>query len=504
MTNRSYNQTKYGVIMSYMAILINVIAALLYTPWMISKIGQGNYGLYTLSTSLITMFSIDFGLSTATTRFITKYLAEKKQEKINEFVGVVYKLYLVISALLLTVLFVLYFFLEKLYVGLTSEELETFKIIYVIISMYTVISFPFITLDGILSAYEEFVKLKLCDIFSKLFTIFLIVISLLFDKGVIELVLINAVVGFLVIIIKIIIVKKNIPIKVNFKLRSKKLLRDIFSFSAWVTVSQMFQRLIFNVTPSVLGMVSNSLAMSLFGAAMSLEGYAYTFSNAVGSMFLPRVSRIVNGENSQEELEKFSIKIGRIQYYIIGLIFVGFLTLGKDFIGLWLGDDFSPVYICAVLLIFPSLFHNSQKIQQMTTIAEGYVKMEAIAYLIMGTLNVVLSFSLSALWGAVGASISILVSYSVRTILLNCIYIKYLKMNMRRFYVEVYAKNLPLLFFTMLVGIILNYVLTTTSWINIIVKGIITVAVYVWFAWRFSFDSFEKSIVLDVMKKVKR
>ena len=498
------NKIINGTIMSYIAIIINFIAALVYTPWMISKIGQGNYGLYILATSLISLLSVDFGLSSATTRFITKYLAEDDQKSINDFVGLVYKLYFLISIILLIVLVIIYFFIGDLYVGLNTSELSIFKVIFIIISIYTVISFPFITVDGILSAYEEFAKLKLCEIFNKLFTIFLIVLALLFNGGVIELVLVNAFVGVITICAKVIIIKRVIPIKVNMKYKDLHMFKKIFSFSFWVTLSSIFQRLIFNVTPSILGIVSNSIQMSLFGTASSLESYSFTFSNAIGTMFLPKVSRIIANDSSQKEIGELSIKVGRLQFYIIALIFIGFLLVGYDFVILWLGQDFSTVYICAILLILPCVFHTPQKIQQTVLIAKNYVKYESIAYFTMGIVNVILSFIFANYWGAIGASLSIFIAYIIRTVILNIIYVKKLKLDLFSFFKEVYLQNIPLVVFTILFGVILNFIFNSLSWGNLIIKGTFVVFFYCVFLWTYSFNNYEKGLVstfINVLKK---
>ena len=71
--------------MSYFTIAFNMLAGLIYTPWMIKQIGQSNYGLYTLATSLITLFVMDFGMGAAVARFVSKYNAEGKQDKVNNF-----------------------------------------------------------------------------------------------------------------------------------------------------------------------------------------------------------------------------------------------------------------------------------------------------------------------------------------------------------------------------------------------------------------------------------
>ena len=83
------NQIKVGALISYVAIAINIITGLLYTPWMIHSIGRENFGLYTLAMSVISLFVFDFGLSSAVTRFIAMYLAEGRQDKADNCLGLV-------------------------------------------------------------------------------------------------------------------------------------------------------------------------------------------------------------------------------------------------------------------------------------------------------------------------------------------------------------------------------------------------------------------------------
>ena len=79
----SMKQVKIGAILSYLSIGINIILTLIYTPWMIEKIGQEHYGLYTLATSLISFVAFDFGMSAAVSRFLSKYRADGDTGKIG-------------------------------------------------------------------------------------------------------------------------------------------------------------------------------------------------------------------------------------------------------------------------------------------------------------------------------------------------------------------------------------------------------------------------------------
>jgi O-antigen/teichoic acid export membrane protein len=191
----SSKQIKIGALISYGTIAFHIIAGLIYTPWMISKIGQSDFGIYTLATTLITMFVMDFGLGAAVSRFVSKYRAENRQDMVNNFVGLVYKLYLHVDAVILVALLAVYCCMDIVYGNLTPEELEKLRVLYVIVASFSVISFPFSNLNGIITAYESFIALKLCDFFNKALTILLIVIALLFDMGVYALVTVNALVA---------------------------------------------------------------------------------------------------------------------------------------------------------------------------------------------------------------------------------------------------------------------------------------------------------------------
>lgn len=80
MKKSNYSQLKIGAIITYLSIAFNIIAGLIYTPWMVDQIGQSDYGIYTLANSLISLFLIDFGLSSATSRFVAKYRAENDEK----------------------------------------------------------------------------------------------------------------------------------------------------------------------------------------------------------------------------------------------------------------------------------------------------------------------------------------------------------------------------------------------------------------------------------------
>lgn len=471
------NQIRLGVILSYLSIAINILAGLLYTPWMVQQIGKNNYGLYTLANSLIVLFMVDFGLSAATSRFVSKYIAEGRQDKVDDFLGIVYKLYLIIDAVILIVFIVIFFFIDSIYVNLTPDEIEKFKVIYCIAAINSVISFPFVTLNGILTSYEKFIQQKLADIIHRVLTMFLTISALCLGMGLYALVTVNAISGLVTIAYKLIAIKKTTAAKVNFKYSDKKLYKSIFMFSFWSTVSSVAQRLIFNITPTILGIVANSAAIAVFGVVTTIEQYSYLITSAINGMFMPKISQIYYN-NKDADIMPLMIKVGRFQFAINGLIVAGFATVGKSFINLWMGKDFSDAYIGIMLVILPGLFYNPLQIANTAMIVKNKVKLQAVITLITGLTNIICSFLLSRSFGAVGACISIFIAYSIRAVLYHIIHKRVMKTNIPMFMKKCYLKMLPTVLITLLFGVGLNIFVEDGGWLILAIKVSILVFVY--------------------------
>ena len=434
----SAKQLKLGALLSYVAIAINIVTGILYTPWMIHSIGRENFGLYTLAMSVISLFVFDFGLSSAVTRFIAKYLAEGQQDKANNCLGLVYRLYFIIDVVLFLILVGVFFFIPQIYKELSPDEIQKFEVVYCVAALYSVISFPFIPVNGVLTAHEKFIQLKICDVAHKLIIVVAMSACLLMGGGLYSLVIVNAAAGVLTILFKLYCIRRYTPQSVSLHYSNKSEFREILGFSGWVTVIAVAQRCVFNLAPSILGALSGSTAIAILGIAITLEGYTYTFSSAINGMFLPKVSRIVADEKG--DILPLMIRVGRIMIYVISLIVFGVVILGRDFIQLWVGPDFNESYFCAVLIILPSLLQLPQDIGNQTIYAKNKVRKLSTVYVVMAVTNIAGAIILAPSLGALGICISICIAYIVRTIGMDVIFYRDLNIDVFAFFRETFVK----------------------------------------------------------------
>jgi len=506
MANTSSNkQIKLGAIISYIAIAFNIISGLIYTPWMVEQIGRADYGLYTLVTSVISYFTLDFGFGGAISKFIAQYRAEKKEEEIGKLLGLIYKFYLAIDVFILIALTVVFFFIENIFVSLTPLEIEKFKTIFVISGMFTLVSFPCTTFNGILIAHEKFIQMKICDLLTKVLIVVFMVISLFMGYGLYALVLVNTFVHLLINLIKFMIVKNSLNSKIDFRFFDKKMLKTVTSFSIWITVISIAQRFLFNITPSILGITSGTIAISIFAVGSTIEGYTWTFANALNSLFLPKVSRMVADNASREEVTDLMIRVGRIQLIIVGAILSIFIAMGQEFVVLWMGEGFRASYPVAVLIILPCIITLTLDIARTLLMVENKVRYRAIWYTVAAIVSVIISFILSPKLGALGAAIGIFMASLTGHIFgMNWVYSKKLNLNMTRFYKSCHLKALPIFIVTIILGIIIQKLFPLNSLLMFIIKAGVLGVIYLLQMWFFYMNKGEKSLITDTLKKLLR
>jgi len=500
------SQIRVGAILSYILIVLNIVSGVIYVPWMINIIGDSNFGLYTLAISVVSFFVLDFGISQSISKFISRYRSEGKEDQVNKFLGITYKLYLIIDIVIFFILVIIWLYSESIFVKLNADELAKLKNIFLIAGVTSVIAFPFLTLNSILTSYERFIFLKACALINKALIILLTILFLVLGYGLYTLILVNSAVNILIIFIKLIYINKRIGIKVDYKIKNKLLVKQIFSFSIWITIINIAQRLTLNIAPSILAIFSNTIEPSsteitYFSLGLTIEGFVWSFAYALNGLFLPKVTNLIVKQKDNSKLLSLMIRVGRLQFLIIGLIIMGFSLMGKEFILLWMGEGYIKSYYVGILLIIPQIIFLTQEIARTALIVVDEVKYRAFVYIGGTILSLVLSIVLSPKYGAIGTAFAIFISHIFTdTIAMNIIYKKILKIDMKQFYKKSYFELLlPFLICSPIIIFMQNYFPTN----NILVflgKVIFIGVIYFILLWISALNKNEKNEFIHIIK----
>lgn len=489
-----------GAIISYISIFLNIIISLVYTPWMINKVGVSDYGLYSLVLAFLSYFMLDFGLSGTITRFIAKYRAEGNEEKVSNMLGITAKVYLIFDTVIFTILFVLYFFLANIFGGLTPGEIERLKILYCIAGTFSVLSFLFKPVSGAMMAYEFFVENKLLDLVVRVGTVLLIVVALLLDGNVYHIVFITGAVGFGTAVVRYLVFINKSKIKINWRYFERGELFALFSFSAWILIVQLAQMLRLSLVPTILGILSNTTEISIFSVGRNLEGMVYTITAALNGLFLPVVSRMVHS-GDRKGIMDLMVRVGRIQLFVIFLIFSGFCAFGERFINLWVGETFHASYFVFIFLVFVSVISVTLHIAMDVVYAENKIKYTAMRVLSSSIIGIVLSIIMAPKYGAVGCAVATGIALVMTQILYIQFYQDKMGLDMKRFFCSCHLKILPMLIAYTVAAYFIQLYLPIDGWIRLLLSIGIYVIGYCVIVWFFLSNNYEKELVLGFISK---
>ena len=497
------NQIKAGAILSYATILLSVLAGLLYTPWMVRQIGISDYGLYALTGAFLSYFLMDFGLGSAIARFLAVARAEGDTTQTSHLLGITLRLSLILDGVIFLSIAVCYLFLEDIFGELTAAELVKFKTIYLIAGLFSIITFPFTPLSGALIAYEQFVPLKLLDLIQRVVTVLLVIIVLLAGYRLYALVFVTGLTGFSVTLCKYIYLIKKMGLTINLHSFNRFKAREMLSFSFWVFLIGIAQRLLLNIVPTLLGILSGTREIALFSIAMTIEAYTWSIANALNGLFIPQVARMSECETAKEDITNLMIRVGRLQLLVSGFILTGFIVFGKAFILLWMGSAFETSYYVALFLILPGFITLTQEIAYTLLFVVNELKYRAVLFIGASLVSLGIGIWLAPRFGAIGAATGVGVALLLCHIIgMNVVYSRILGLGIRRFFTSCHQPMLAPMLIAGTVSLLIQYLFPIQGWVAFILSGSLFTALFFLFMWYGPMNLEEKTLLVKLVKRL--
>lgn len=407
----SGGQIKLGGVLSYIQIALNVIVGLVYTPIMIKLLGKSEYGLYNTVASTVAMLSIlNLGFSSGYIRYYARYREAGDEDSIHKLNGLFLIIFLVIGAVAFACGMFLTTHLELVFdKGLTGAELDTARVLMLLLTVNLTVSFPMSVFASIITAHERFVFLKLIGMIKNVASPLLTIPLLLMGHGSVAIVAVTIFVSAAVDTVYVIYVLRVLKQRFVFRDFPQGIFASLFGYTAFIAINIIIDQINWNVDKTLLGRFKGTAVVAVYSVGAVLQTYYNTFSTSLSGLFSPRIHAIVNSAElkSAERDAKLSdlfIRVGRIQFVILMLILSGFVFFGRDFIRFWAGEGYEESYAVALLLMAPVTVPLTQNLGIEIQRAKNLHRFRSLVYLGMAVVNLTLSIFLAKRYGAWGAA----------------------------------------------------------------------------------------------------
>lgn len=506
----SERERKLGVILQYAQMGLSILISFIYTPIMLSILGQSEYGIYNLANSIISYLSLlSLGFGASYIRFYSRYKKDNDEVGIKRLNGLFLIVFLIMGAVALFAGLVLStnvsIFFNDTY---TDADRETAHVLMIFMAVNLALSFPTSIFTSYVTSQEKFVFQKLLNTVKTVVSPLLTLPALLLGYGSIGMVVVTTVVTVCVDASNIIFCTTKLKMRFDVRHPNLKLLKEIALFSLFIAINDIIDKINYATDKVILGKICTSAAVAVYAIGSQIHTYYLQFSTAISNVFVPKINKIVVSDLDESEKNKqltfLFTKVGRVQFIILALILTGFIFFGKFFVLKWAGEGYENSYYIALLLMSPAIVPLCQNVGIEIQRAKNKHQFRSLAYLGMAVINVVISIFMAMKWGEIGAAVGTTISIVLANgIVMNIYYQKALNINVIYFWKQI-AKFIPALIIPIACGVCMMIFYTfhgIGDFIGLIVAYIVIYCISMYFL---GMNKYEKGLIKKITAKFKK
>jgi len=499
------NQLKSGVVLSYAQMILSNLISIIFTPIIIKVLGQDEYGVMSLAGAVIGYLSLlNLGLGSSYNYFYHKRKKEADDDGIARLNGMYITIFSVI-ALVVFVVGMVIILNARTVLGneITESELAIAKKLMFVSVLSMAITLPASVFGSYIVVYEKFFFSRVVIIVYTIVSGIVRLLLLFLGFRSVGLAIATLVLTILKLLITISYAVKKLNIKFKFSGFQLNMLKSMFAFSFFIFLNQIVDQINWSIDKYIIARFYGAASVAVYSVGASLNNYYVTISSTISNVFSPRINKMVSAETDDESLTDLMIKVGRIQFFVLSLVFSGLVFFGEYFIvGYYAGTGYEDAYKIALILCTPVSIPLIQTMGLEIQRAKNKHRFRSVVYLIMAFLNLMISIPLCKSFGAIGCAIGTAIGIVLaNVIIMNIYYHKKLGLNMIRFWKSIF-RILPSEIIPVLFGVILLKVVKVDKPWEFLVFGALYVLVFFASVWFLGMNDFEKNLIKEPVSRI--
>ena len=505
MTSASVER-KVGVILSYFQLIIGFVIGFAITPIILKKLGDSEYGVYTLVASLCAYLNVvEQGLADTVVKYIIKFKLDETPDRVEHFSAVILIINGVLSGLILLAGSILYYAMPDIYSkSLTVTEITIAQRLLILMVINLIVSFMFNLYQGILIASEKFILLRVTGLGNTVVTYGLSVALLYLGGRSFSIVAITLSCNVIVSLFNFLYCK--IKLQQKSKLHKGALTKTVYfellKYFMAIFIVVIVEQIYWKLDNLIISFMLGATFITIYSIGMSFHKYLMKFSTTISKVLAPKVFKFVlSGQSSQQVTDEL-IKIARVQAFGVYLALCGLIVYGLDFIRLWVGLEYREAYPIILLTLIPYSFEIVGNLRNTILQAHDLYLKKSLIQLFISVLNIILTIIFIRIWGIVGAALGTGIGVFVGQFGINWLLIKNGCCDLKRYYYNVYAKLSLIIAVMVAAGLITKPLLSIRNWAEFFTIAAIYSLIYFVLLWVIVLEPDERNAIAHSFRRI--
>jgi O-antigen/teichoic acid export membrane protein len=373
-----------------------MLAAFYLSPFVVHKLGDSAYGVWTLLMSLTGYLGlVDLGVRASTGRFINYYVGRGEQKRANEILSTSLVIYCAAGIVILGVAVVVGNHLAVWFPRLPAAFLEPARYLFPLLSLNIVLALFGATFTQLLVVRERFDLRAANDIAIVVLRTIATIIVLRLGYGITGLGIVTVSASFLACILGYLLAR---PGKHGFAchigdVRSTTVF-EILTFGGWSLISIASSRIINYTDTTVVAYLFGAEAVTAYAIGLTLIEYANNLLSETAMVFAPGITKTA-GRGDYADLRELAIETSRRTAFLSIPLLVGVAVFASDFLRLWMGPAYASCSRITIILAVAHLGSWLTRSCQTTLWGMGRVRLLGLLNIIQAAANLGLSVLLA-------------------------------------------------------------------------------------------------------------
>lgn len=375
-----------NVASNWVGLLLNLVITFFLSPFVVNTLGSVYFGIWALTMQFTGyLFILDFGVRDSIVRYTARYRGLKQRHKLNRLLTTSLAIYapIALTATAVTAIGVAGF---PHWFNISEEHVTEVRISLGLVGLTLAQGFLFNGFAGVLQGLQRFDVTNVIGVAGSVLRAALVVAALKMGYGIVGLAAVQfalSVAGSLLTTHYALLFLRREgldfrPVWTTGR-RGRALVRRIVGYSAYVFINNIAGKVIFSTDAVVIGIFLPVSSVTYYAIAGNLVGLLRAMVTATVWVLMPLVSHYA-ALRQFDDVRVLLIRASKTALLVALPLCVGFIVLGRDFVALWMGEEFAPLAgEVLVILAVAEIFSSPQ--QAMSAVLMGLNRHRVMALL---------------------------------------------------------------------------------------------------------------------------
>jgi O-antigen/teichoic acid export membrane protein len=407
-----------GSLLRTMALVANGVVAFMLFPFLVHHLGDRQYGFWALAGTFVGYYGmLDFGLTGTVGQYISGAIGRKDDQECNVIFNAALRIHSLMGVAALVVTLALAA-LAPVFLR-SPQDASLFWKVILLVGLTVTLSFPLNTYQGLLLAGLRFDVVSWLALLTLTLRTTLIIWVVLAGRGLTGIAWAGLLAALPSSLLTLWITHRQFPwMRILAGSAERKTTKSLFSYSAYLFITDIADRLRFQVDPLVITAFIGLAAVTHYRiASVFADQYMRVMISVVG-VFWPLLSQFhAAGEDAR--IKKTFFLATKISLCMAIFLCFGLITWGRPMIERWMGPSYTDSYWPLVVLTLAMLLDLCQMPTVSLLFATFKHRVYAFLNLAEGILNLGVSLMLVRQYGILGVALGTLVAAIVIRIVIQ-------------------------------------------------------------------------------------